>query len=59
MTTGEWGIFNDEAEDWTANNAVEADFYSRAEAEKALTKYDPESECIVHECEEEEEEEEE
>ncbi len=45
----EWGIFCDESEDWTAEQAVEADFYSKEEAEAAIAKrYRPDDELVVH-----------
>jgi hypothetical protein len=55
----EYGLFNDESSDWTAEEAVESGFYSREEAEIALkTRYNSEDELIIHLVEEEEEEEE-
>lgn len=46
----EWGLFNDEAANWTADQAVEAGFYSREEAEAALdARYSIADELIVHE----------
>lgn len=47
----EWGIFNDESADYTAEEALEAQFYSRADAERTLATYDPEDEAYVHEVE--------
>lgn len=56
----EWGIFNDEAADWTAEESVEAGFYSREEAEKAVAdRYREEDELVIHEIEEVEDEEDE
>ncbi len=49
----EYGIFNDESEDYTADNAVEAGFYSLEEAMKALEeRYSDSDDCYTHECEE-------
>lgn len=54
----EYALFNDEAPNWTAEESVEAGFYSQEEAELALAaRYTPEDELIVHVCEESEEEE--
>lgn len=52
----EFGLFNDEAGDWTAEQAVEAGFYSREDAEKALATYDPDDGLVIHEVEEPEDE---
>jgi alkylated DNA repair dioxygenase AlkB len=55
----QYGIFNDDSENWTENESVEAGFYSAAEAEAAIQeRYAPDDELIVHVVEEEEEEEE-
>ena len=55
MRTGEWGLFNDEAIDFTSIEAVEAGFWSRKEAEAALlARYSADDELVVHECEYEE-----
>jgi hypothetical protein len=52
----EWGIFNDESEDYTADEAIEAGFYSREEAEKALTeRYSEDDDAEVQVCAEPEE----
>lgn len=49
----EYGIFNDESADWTEEEAVEAAFYSRLEAETALRdRYHEDDELIVHRIEE-------
>ena len=50
----EWGIFNDEASDWTAEEAVEAGFYSQADAEEAIrTCYEADDDLVAHQIEEE------
>lgn len=55
----EWGIFSDESAEYTADEAVEADFYSLAEAETAMkTRYTTEDDLHVHVIEEAEEDEE-
>lgn len=44
-----YGLFNDESEDYTAENAVEADFYSYDEALEALnTVYNNEDQLQIH-----------
>lgn len=49
----EWGIFNDESPDYTSEEAVESGFWSKEEAEQALTsRYKDDDDCHVHECEE-------
>lgn len=53
----EWGIFSDESVTYSCEDAVEAPFYSREEAEKRLTEMrtengDDDDNCYVHECEE-------
>lgn len=53
----EWGIFSDESADYTAPEAVEAGFYSKAEAEKRLAEIrkengDDDDNCTVHKVEE-------
>lgn len=49
----EWAIFNDESADYTAEESVEAGFYSREEAEAALAeRYTDEDDCFVHAVEE-------
>lgn len=54
----EWGIFNDESADWTAGEAVEAGFYSREEAERAIAeRYSVDDELTVHEVQEADEDE--
>ncbi len=53
----EWGIFNDESADWTAEEAVEAGYYSREEAEAALHERYADDDCQTHEIEEPEDEE--
>jgi hypothetical protein len=53
----EFGIFNDESASHTENEAVEAGFYSREEAEKAIIeRYCVDDALYVHEVEEPEEE---
>jgi hypothetical protein len=53
----EFGLFNDEATDWSEEEAVEAGFYSREDAVTALKeRYTEEDELTVHEIEESEEE---
>lgn len=59
MPVTEWGIFIDESEDWTAEQALEAQFYSREAAEARLAEAYAEEDATVHEVEPEEEEEEE
>jgi hypothetical protein len=55
MNSEQWGIFNDEAAEFTANEAVEAGFWSKEEAEQELAaRYTEEDECFVHLCVEEE-----
>lgn len=55
----QYGLFNDESADWTENEAVEADFWSKEAAEKALAeRYTEEDELTIHEIEEPEEEDE-
>ncbi len=57
MTSQEWGIFNKESADWTAEQSVEAGFYSREEAEEAIaSRYSDEDDLVVHKCEEPDEE---
>lgn len=47
-----WGIFNNDSAEWTEVEAVEADFYSREEAEAAIaSRYSEEDELVVHEIE--------
>lgn len=54
----QWALFNDESEDWTEENAVEAGFYSEQDAIVAVAeRYSEEDELIVHCVEEPEEEE--
>jgi len=49
----EYGLFNDESADYSAEESVEAGFYSREEAEAAiLARYDADDGLVVHECEE-------
>ena len=49
----EWGIFNDDSADWTADEAVEAQFYSREEAEAALAdRYSDDDSLVIHAVEE-------
>jgi hypothetical protein len=56
----EWGLFNDEAVDYTDGEAVEAGFWSHQEALDALeARYTEEDELHIHAIEEEEEDEEE
>lgn len=53
-----WGIFNDDAADWTAEESVEDDFLTEQDAMKAIAeRYSEEDELIAHEIEESEEEE--
>lgn len=55
----EYGIFNDESADYTAEEAVEAGFYSREEAQRAIReRYGDEDELYVHSVEEPDEEDE-
>lgn len=55
----EYGIFNDDSADYTEDEAVEAGFYSKEEAEEAIMdRYSDDDSLTVHEVEEEEEEEE-
>lgn len=55
----EYGIFNDESQNYTENEAVEAGFWSREEAEAVLKdRYCDDDECHVHAVEESEEEDE-
>ena len=54
----EWGLFNDEAADYTEGEAVEGGFYSQAEAEAALlSRYSPEDGLSAHLIEETEDDE--
>ncbi len=54
----QWGIFNDEASDYSEAEALEAGFYSLAEALAAVSeRYSDEDGCTVHLIEEPEEEE--
>jgi hypothetical protein len=56
-TMDEWGLFNDDSADWSAEESVEAEFYSEADAIRAkLTRYSPEDNLIAHLIEEPEEE---
>lgn len=49
----EWGIFNEDSADYTAAEAVEADFWSEAEAKAALAeRYAGDDDCYVHQIEE-------
>ncbi len=55
-----YGLFNDESADWTEDEAVEAGFYSRSDAEIAIReRYSEEDELTIHEIEEPEDGEEE
>lgn len=62
----EWGIFSDESADWTADQAIEAQMYSREEAEQRLAEIrkengvdaDEDDNCVVHMVEEPDDEEE-
>ncbi len=66
----QYGIFSDESEDYTGDNAIVAQFYSREEAEEELARMraeaidnrimepDEDDNMYVHECEEPEDEEE-
>jgi len=47
--SGEYAIFNEDASRYTENECVEGPFYSMAEAEKALCKYDSDDECFIRE----------
>jgi hypothetical protein len=47
MPSQEWGIFNDESADYTTDEAVEAQFYSREEAEAALAERYADADCHV------------
>lgn len=54
----EYGIFNDESANWTEEESLEAQFYSREEAEAAIKeRYADEDDLTVHEIEEPEEDE--
>ena len=56
----EYGLFNDEACGWTAEESVEANFFSIEEAEQAIKdRYSEEDELVIHAIEEPEEENEE
>lgn len=49
----EWGLFNDDASAYTADEAVEAGFYTEEEARQAMaSRYTPEDDLHVHRCEE-------
>ena len=49
----EWALFNDDSANWTEEEAVEAGFYSRKEAEDALrNRYHTEDDLVIHEVEE-------
>lgn len=49
----EYGIFNDEAANWSSEESIEAGFYSREEAEKAIAeRYQPDDGLEVHVIEE-------
>lgn len=55
----EYGIFNDDSVDYSAEEALEVQFYSIEAAEKAIAdRYNEEDDVIVHEVEEPEEDEE-
>ena len=55
----EYGIFNNESADYTAEEALEAGFYSEEEARKAITaRYPDDDDLEVREVEEPEDEEE-
>ncbi len=44
-----YGIFNDESQDWTEAEAVEADFYSEEDARAAIaTRYSPDDGLVIH-----------
>ena len=54
----EYGLFNDESADYTADEAVEAGFSSPEDAQRAIDeRYSPEDELIIHQIEEPEEDE--
>lgn len=56
----EYGIFSDESADWSEEEAIEAGFYSRQEAEAAIRdRYSADDELTVHTIEEPEEDEDE
>jgi hypothetical protein len=56
----QYGLFNDESADWTEEEAVEAGFWSREEAERAMAeRYAREDDLTVHLIEEKDEEEDE
>ena len=45
----EYGIFGDESADYSSEEAIEAGFYSKEDAEKALAdNYSPEDDLVVH-----------
>ncbi len=47
----QWGIFNDEAAEYTEDEAVVAGFWSELEAKEHLAQYfSPEDECFVQRC---------
>jgi hypothetical protein len=47
--TIEYGIFGDESEDYSSEQAIEAGFYSLEEAQKALAeRYRQDDDLIVH-----------
>lgn len=49
----EWGLFNDESADWTEEEAVEAGFATKLEAETALRdRYHEDDDLTVHVIEE-------
>jgi alkylated DNA repair dioxygenase AlkB len=54
----EWGIFDDQAADYSAEEAIEADFYNQNDAEEAIRdRYSDEDGLYVHRVEEPEEDE--
>ena len=56
----EWGIFNDDSTDYTANESVESGFYSKEDADNTIkTRYNIDDNLYSHLIEEEETEEEE
>ena len=56
----EHGLFNNESSSWSAEDSVEAGFYSVEEAEAAIReRYSPDDELVIHAIEDEEDEEDE
>lgn len=49
----EYGIFSPESSDYNAESAIEAGFWSEADASDAMALRYGDDECHVHECEDE------